>query len=358
MGTKVLVLVGTKRGAFILESDRERKDWKLRGPFLGVPVRDMKYDKATGAIYAAGAGQYGEEYRAGVWKSLDLGETWTHSAEGLTYGEDGPKLEKVWHLVSAHGSLYAGVDPAGIFRSDDGGQTWTHLAGLRAHPTCPEWGGGAGGLCLHSIVPHPTDPRQIWVGISAVGAFYTADGGESWEVRTNGLRAEWPVNEESNTGYCVHKLIGASGDQPILYMQHHGGVFRSHDGGQNWVDISEGLPEDFGFACAENPHDPSSFYVVPIKHEGRFVPDGKAAVWRANKGGESWTRLTDGLPQENAYFQVLREALGVDSLPEHGIYFGTNNGFVFASNNEGATWSTIASHLPYVWAVNTAVIED
>lgn len=356
MRTRVLVLLGTKRGAFILESDEERRDWKLRGPFLDVPVRDMKYDPATAAIYAAGAGKYGEEYRAGVWKTTDFGETWSHSAAGFTYGENGPKIDKVWHLMPAHGVLYAGVDPAGLFRSDDGGETWTHVKGLREHPTCPDWGGGAGGLCLNSVVAHPTDPKQLWVGISSIGVWYTADGGETWEQRNGGMTAEYSPGQ-TFFSFCCHKFDRAAGEENLLYMQDHGGVYRTFDGGRNWENIAEGLPSDFGFACAAHPHDPRSFYLIPIQDNGRFMPGARGAVWRANDYGNSWTRLSNGLPQEHAYFQVLREALAVDHLDRHGVYFGTNNGFVYASTDEGENWQAVASHLPYVWAVNTAIIK-
>lgn len=357
MGTKVLVLVGTKQGGFICESDAERKDWKLRGPFCGVGIRDMKYDPATRAIYAAGAAQYGEEWRAGVWKSLDLGETWTHSAEGFTYGEGEPKIDKIWHLMPAHGALYAGVDPAGLFRSDDGGQTWSHVAGLRDHPVRPDWGGGAGGLCLSSIISNPSDPNELWVGISSVGVWHTADGGRTWAQRNGGVTNDY-VPGETYYSFCCHKMDRAPGEETVLYMQDHGGVYRSFDGGQNWESIAEGLPSDFGFACAAHPHNPKSCYMIPIQDNGRYMPGAQAAVWRANEYGASWTRLSNGLPQEHAYFQVLREGLAVDTLDRHGIYFGTNNGFVFASNDEGESFTAIASHLPYVWSVNTAVITD
>lgn len=360
MGTKVLVLVGTKLGGFILESDAERKEWEVRGPFCGVPVRDMKYDPATGTIYATGAGEYvwGEERAPGVYRSRDLGETWTHSAEGITFGDDGPKVTRVWHLMPGNGVLYAGAEPAGLFRSTDGGETWSHVAGLREHPTTPDWHGGNGGLCLHSIALHPSDPNRIWVAMSAVGTFYTGDGGKTWEIRNQGMTAQYPIEHKENIGYCVHKLVRAPGEADILYQQHHGGVFRSPDGGLNWENVAEGLPSDFGFPCVEHPHNPEAFYVLPVQDNGRYAPGGAAAVWRAEQGGKAWTRLSGGLPQEHAYFEVLREGMAVDTLPRHGIYFGTNNGFVFGSGDEGENWQVLASHLPYVWSVNTAVIED
>lgn len=358
MSKQVLVLVGTKNGGFILQSDAQRNQWQVCGPFCNVPIRDMKYDPASGAIYAAGARMISEnDFVAGVWKSPDLGKTWTHSAEGITYGEGEPKVGKIWHLMpAANGVVYAGADPAGLFRSDDGGQNWTHVSGLRAHPTRPDWGGGNGGLCLSSIITDPNDPNQLWVGMSAVGVWHTADGGRTWETRNGGVTNDY-VPGETYYSFCCHKMDRAAGDETVLYMQDHGGAYRSFDGGQNWDNITAGLPSDFGFACAAHPHDPRSCYMIPIQGEGRYMPGGQAAVWRANDYGNSWTRLARGLPQEHAYVSVLREGLAVDTLDRHGVYFGTNNGSVWASNDEGENWRTIASNLPYVWSVNTAVID-
>ena len=359
MGTQVIALVGTKGGAFLAQSNRDRKEWSVRGPFCASGVRDVKLDPATGAIVAAGSVRSagGESARPVVWRSTDLGETWTHSGDGLTYGADGPEITQIWGIQPAHGAIYAGVEPAGLFRSDDGGLTWTHVAGLRQHPTCPDWGGGAGGLCLHTIVPHPTDPRQLWIGMSATGVFYTADGGCTWEVRNGGMTQDYNPGQPYH-GFCCHKVVRAPGESDYLYMQDHGGVYRSFDGGSNWDDVREGLSSDFGFACSAHPRDPKTAYLVPIQDNGRFMPGGAAAVWRTQDAGDSWQRLSRGLPQEHAYFQVLREALATDALDPAGVYFGTNSGWVFGSRDEGESWTSIASFLPYVWAVNTAVLTD
>lgn len=199
MSTRVLVMAGTRKGGFILESDEARKDWKVHGPFCNSwEVMDMKHDPKTRAIYAASYEETWPKTIPAVWKTTDMGSTWTRSSEGITYGEEGPKMLKVWHLMPANGALYAGAEPAGLFRSDDGGQTWSHVQGLREHPSTPGWMPGNGGLCLHSIVPHPTDPQQMWVAISAVGAFHTTDGGATWEPRNKGIRdpyAPTPVPE-------------------------------------------------------------------------------------------------------------------------------------------------------------------
>ncbi len=392
MGSKVLVLAGTKKGAFIVESDATRRKWEVRGPFCeGRHTMHVTHDPATGALLAATAGPGGSglyegfvvkcpecgaepmnpcvEHGApisglharrkppsGVWRSTDLGATWTFSSEGLSYGEGGPELIKVWHLEPAHGALYAGVEPIGLFRSKDGGISWTHVAGLREHPSVPTWSGGNGGQCLHSIVVHPDDPQQIWVGTSAAGSFYTADGGRTWEPRNRNTRNFDQVNAQNEVAGCVHHLVGALDGRTLLYQQNHFGVYRSADGGETWQEISAGLPSDFGFPMAVLPHDHQSIYVIPLQGDGRFMPEGKAAVYRSRNGGERWTRLDRGLPQGGAFCGVLREGLAVDSLDPAGVYFGTNTGEIFGSRDEGDTWELIAGYLPPVLSVEVAVL--
>lgn len=355
MSQRVLVLIGTKKGGFILEGDGDRTEWQVRGPFCQAwPIHHLVYDESSGMLYAGGGNEW---FGPAVWRSADLGETWTHSGEGLTYGDAGPTIRKVWNVTPAHGALYAGVDPAGLFRSDDGGVTWQHVAGLRAHPSSASWMPGNGGLCLHSIVPHPTDPDQMWVGMSAVGTYYTADGGRTWVPRNKGVRAGFMPDPYPEFGQCVHKLVMAPGESHLLYQQNHCGVYRSADGGQSWQEITAGLPSEFGFPMAAHPRDPRTVYVIPLNGEGRYVPEGHAAVWRTSDGGDSWTKLTAGLPQENAYLNVLREAMAVDRLDSSGVYFGTGNGQVFGSNDEGESWSLLAEFLPPVWSVETAVVD-
>jgi photosystem II stability/assembly factor-like uncharacterized protein len=355
MARRVSVLLGTKKGAFILEADPERRDWQVRGPFCETwPINHMTWDPKAGALLAGGGSPW---YGAAVWRSTDMGETWSHSSEGLTYGDDGPKLATIWNLTPADGSIYAGVEPAGLFRSADGGVSWSHVAGLRDHPSRPEWQPGNGGLILHSIVPHPRDPDHMWVGISAVGAFETRDGGRSWETRNRGVRADFTPGPAPEFGQCVHKM-GPHPDRPdVLFQQNHCGVYRSDDGGSQWTEITGDLPSQFGFPLAIHPQDPRTVYVIPLNGDdkGRHMVDGSAAVWRSRDDGASWERLTRGLPQQDAYLGVLREAMAVDSLEPAGIYFGTSTGQVFGSRDEGDSWELIADFLPPVWSVETVV---
>ena len=261
--TDVQLLVGTPKGAFILDSDQDRRDWAVRGPLCeGWPIHDLIIEPSSGAILAAGGSPW---YGPAVWRSEDGGTTWTHSSEGLTYGE-GEGVEPVatvWSLATGpDGTLFAGVEPAGLFRSSDGGATWSHVEGLTNHPTRPTWGPGAGGLILHTIVPHPTDPQRTWVGISAVGVFETRDGGASWEPRNKGVRADFNPGPEPETGQCVHKLAMAAGEPETLYQQNHCGQYRSTDGGLTWTDLSaNGVSSQFGFPLVTHPRDPKTFWV-------------------------------------------------------------------------------------------------
>jgi len=375
MPKKVLVLIGTRKGTFIAESDEARRTWSLRGPTAGsiatfgemsFPVQlqtlDVNYDPKTQTLYSATAGSggngvYEAEQQPMVRRSTDLGETWTESNEGLTFGEGGEPLVKIWNIQpTPHGVLYAGVEPAGLFKSTDGGATWQHVEGLTNHPSRKDWNGGNGGLCLHSIVPHPTDPNRLWVATSAAGSFYTADGGTTWETVNDGTRSfDEPIGPGEANG-CVHKLRGALNGVDLLYQQNHFGVYRTFDGGRKWEEISAGLPTDFGFGMVVHPHDLKSIYVIPLG-DARYVPDGSAAVWRSRDGGDTWTRQDNGLPTSGAFFGVLRDGMANDTLDEAGVYFGTNTGEVFCSPDSGDTWLPVASHLPPVLSVEAAVVD-
>ena len=354
MADRVEVLVGTKKGAFILDSESARREWRIRGPYCETwPIHHF-LRAADGTLFAAGGNAW---YGPSVWRSADDGASWTQSSRGLTYGEDGPKITSIWHLAWRDGVLFAGVEPAGLFRSDDGGQSWSHVAGLRAHPSQPQWEPGAGGLCLHSMALHPTDPDRMWVAISAAGTFETADGGRTWATRNKGVRADFIPGPTPEFGQCVHKLVIHPAQPDWLYQQNHCGVYRSEDAGREWTDLSPGLPSQFGFPLVIHPHDPSTIYVIPHNGPelGRHMIDGEAAVWRSRDRGDSWERLDDGLPQEHAYLTVLREAMATDPLELPGIYFGTSAGQVFASTDEGDHWQLAANFLPSIWSIEAGV---
>jgi hypothetical protein len=357
--TRTLQLVGTKKGAFILESDGSRRDWSVRGPLCeGWPIHDLILDPGSGAIFAGGGSPW---FGPAVWRSDDLGETWSHSSAGLSYGEDGPTVTNVWSLaMGPDGTLYAGVEPAGLFRSADGGATWSHVEGLTNHSSHETWQPGAGGLILHTIVPHPTDPAHVWIGISAVGVFETIDGGASWEPRNVGVRADFMPDPHPITGQCVHKFVMAAGQPDTLYQQNHCGVYRSDDAGAHWTELTDnGLPSEFSFPMVAHPRDPDTVWVIPLNgaDKGRFVPDGKPAVWRTHDRGATWIRADAGLPSQNAYLTVLREAMARDTLDPVGITFGTETGQLWTSADEGASWRQITDSLPEIWAVETVVLE-
>jgi photosystem II stability/assembly factor-like uncharacterized protein len=357
--TRTVLLVGTRKGCFVVESDGDRRDWEIRGPFCeGWPIYHAIHDPASGALYAAAASEW---HGAGVWRSTDLGETWEISSEGLNYGENGRRLSKLSGLTAAHGRILAGAETAGVFESRDGGSTWSLLSTLDGQPGREEWNDPAnqppGHLGLPAILPHPDDASRYWAVVQGIGIFETTDDGASWTPRNRGLRADWP-REHEETGFCVHKLVMSPSDNERLYQQNHCGMHRSDDAGESWVEITEGLPTDFGFAAAVHPHDRDSFYVIPLDPgHGRTMPDGQAAVWRTSDAGASWTRLDQGLPQENAHVGVLREGLAIDSLDVPGLYFGTSTGQLFGSTDEGESWTEIAGYLPAISSVEVAVLD-
>ena len=351
----IKILIGTRKGAFIAESRDGRKTWALKGPFCDTwPINHVVGDPQTGTIYAAGGNEW---FGPAVWKSTDGGETWTHSGAGIAYEGEAEPVKAVWSLARRGDRLYAGVEPAGLFVSEDDGESFSPISGLREHPSRPDWSPGAGGLILHSLVPHPTDPDQIWVAISAAGVFHTADGGKTWDARNKGTRADFMPEDQRypDWGQCVHCLVMAPGMPNRLYQQNHCGMYRSEDGGLTWESIEAGLPSSFGFPAAVHPRDPDQLFLIPLNGamEGRFVPDGRAAVWKTGDKGRSWSAQRGGLPQCDAFFGVLRQAMASDRMEPAGIYFGTNSGSLYASIDEGGNFSEIARHLPVITSVET-----
>jgi len=356
--TQVVLLVGTRKGCFVLSSDADRRDWEVRGPYCeGWPIFNAVHDAASGALYAAAASEW---HGAGIWRSNDIGETWTLSSDGLELSDPELKLSKITGLTATNGRLLAGTEAAGLFESTDGGASWSLVSTLDGQPGRDDWNDPGkqppGHLGLAAILPHPDDASRFWVVIQGYGIFETTDDGASWTPRNRGLRAEWPL-ENPEVGYCVHKLVMSPVDRERMYQQNHCGMHRSDDGGATWSEITDGLPSDFGFAAAAHPHDRESFYVIPLDPgHGRCMPEGRAAVWRTSDGGSSWRRLDRGLPARDAHLGVLREGMAIDSADVPGVYFGTSTGQVFASTDEGESWNEIAGYLPAISSVDVAVL--
>jgi photosystem II stability/assembly factor-like uncharacterized protein len=357
---RTVLLIGTRKGCFLLEDDGNRRDWTVRGPFCeGWPVYHAVHDPSTGAIYAAAASEW---HGSAVWRSPDLGETWTLSSEGLAYNDDGErKLSKVSTLAVKNGRVLVGVEAPGIFESRDSGATWSVLSTLEGQPGSEMWDDPAnqppGHLGISALMFDAEDQSRFWAIVQGIGVFETTDDASSWTPRNRGLRADWPRPHEE-VGFCVHKLVRSPADGTRMYQQNHVGMHRSDDTGQTWVEITEGLPTEFGFAAAAHPHDRDTFYVIPLDPgHGRTMPDGHAAVWRTRNAGENWERLDKGLPQSDAYVGVLREAMAIDSYDVAGLYFGTSTGQVFGSTDEGDSWSEIASYLPGISSVEVVTID-
>ncbi len=363
MTEQVLVFVGTRKGAFVLESDEGRREWVTRGPYLeGQNVMHMTLDPRTRTLFAAVGDPW---FGSRVYRSTDLSLTWDEPTTGPVFPETtGLKLEKVWHVEpgrpSEPGVVYAGVEPAALFKSSDNGGTWEFVQSLNDHPSRPYWMAAAGGLCLHTIVLDPADAARMYVGISSAGVFRTVDGGATWQPANQGTRANFdptspPVYPE--VGQCVHKMVMNPSEPARLYQQNHCGVYRSDDGGDAWHEITDGLPGEWGLGMAVHPHDANTVWVCPgtssYKH---WMPDAAMTIYRSRDRGASWQPLTVGLPQEGAYLDVLREGMAVDALPQAGVYVGTNTGQLYLSADEGDSWRQAEYLFPPIQSVGTAVV--
>jgi photosystem II stability/assembly factor-like uncharacterized protein len=391
--SSVRVLVGTHKGAFVLSADGKRKDWKVDGPFFaGWEIYHLKGSPADpNRLYASQtSGWFGQVLQ----RSDDGGKTWHQP--GVPAGETpapGPpkalpnkfaydvspetgkpltthqwydgtqhpwEFKRVWHLepsLTEPNTVYAGVEDAALFRSTDGGENWHELAALRGHGTGPKWQPGAGGMGLHTIILDPTNPKRIYIAISAAGAFRTDDGGATWKPINRGLRSQYIPDPNAEVGHCVHHVAMHPARPEVLFMQKHWDVMRSDDAGDNWREVSGNLPTDFGFAIDVHAHEPETLYVVPIKSDSEHFPlDGKLRVYRSRKGGNEWEPLSKGLPEKDCYVNVLRDAMAVDRLDDCGIYFGTTGGQVYASSNSGDSWGPIARDLPAVLSVEVQTL--
>ncbi len=365
------LLVGTRKGAFVLTSDGKRAQWKVSGPhFAGWEVYHLKGSPVNpDRLYASQtSGWFGQQ----VQRSDDGGETWEPVGHDFAY-DGGPgthqwydgtqhpwEFKRVWHFepsLTDADTVYAGAEDAALFRSADGGKTWHELAGLR-EAKGNLWQPGAGGMCLHTIVLDSTDPDRIFVAISAAGAFRTDDGGKTWQPINKGLKSQNELPDPTaEVGHCVHRIAMHPSRPGVLFMQKHWDVMRSDNAGDLWNEVSDNLPSDFGFPIDVHAHEPETIYVVPIKSDSEhFPPDGKLRVYRSRTGGNQWEALTKGLPQSDCYVNVLRDAMAVDSLDKCGVYFGTTGGQVYASADSGDTWSAIVRDLPAVLSVEAQTL--
>jgi photosystem II stability/assembly factor-like uncharacterized protein len=369
--SRVRVLIGTRKGAFVLTADGKRERWDVSGPhFGGWEIYHMKGSPADpNRIYASQSSSW---FGQVIQRSSDGGKTWEAVGNKLAY--EGPvgnhlwydgtqrpfEFARVWHLepsLQDPDTVYAGIQDAAMFRTTDGGQTWRELTGLRNHPSAPQWQPGAGGMCLHTIVLDPTQRGRIYIAISAAGVFRSDDDGETWRPMNRGLVSEQIPNPTAEVGHCVHRIAMHPSRPNVLFMQKHWDVMRSDDAGESWKDVGGNLPTDFGFPIDVHAHEPNTIYVVPIKSDSEhYLPEGKLRVYRSRTGGNEWEALTKGLPQTHCYVNVLRDAMAVDSLEPCGVYFGTTGGQVYASADAGDSWTPIVRDLPSVVSVEVQTL--
>ena len=363
----VMVMVGTRKGAFLLSGDGSRDRWRISGPHCADgDVFHMTYDPRNGALLAAMNNVFwGSQVQIGT----DLGATWTAS-EGNPKISDGSELAlgRIWHIepgrANEPGVLYLGAEPASLFRSHDWGANWEQFSSLTRHPSRDRWEEGNGGLCLHSIVLDRSSKQRMWVGISAAGTFRTDDGGETWEPKNLGVRADFLPETFPEFGQCPHKMLSHPAHPEVLYQQNHCGVFRSDEAGDNWRDVTEGLPSRFGFVLGVHSQDPDTIFVMPedsaqgdqIGGNKRYVTDASMRIYRSKNGGGDWEPLTNDLPPEHAYLHTMREGMATDDLDSCGVYVGTTSGEIFNSRDAGDSWQSMVRHLPPINSVEGATV--
>jgi photosystem II stability/assembly factor-like uncharacterized protein len=371
--SRVRVLAGTKKGAFVLTSDGKRAKWDIAGPFFtGFEMYHLKGSPVNpDRIYASQtSGWFGQL----IQRSDDGGKTWEPVGNEFAYegGDPGThlfydgsakpwKFTRVWHLepsLTDPDTVYAGIEDAALFISKDGGKSWQEMTGMRNTPNHDKWAPGAGGLGLHTILIDPTRHERMFVAISAAGVFRSDDGGKTWAVKNKGLKSQYELPDpDAEVGHCVHRIAMHGARPQTLFMQKHWDVMRSDDAGDTWTEVSGNLPTDFGFPIDVHAHEPETVYVVPIKSDSEHIPpDGKLRVYRSRTGGNEWEALTKGLPQENCYVNILRDAMAVDSLDSCGVYFGTTGGQVYCSADSGDTWNAIVRDLPGVLSVEVQTL--
>ena len=370
--SKVRVLAGTKKGAFVITSDGKRQNWNVEGPFFaGWEIYHMKGSPVDpNRLYASQSNSWFGQL---IQRSNDGGKSWEPAGNKFTYegvagthmwydGTPHPwEFKRVWHIepsLTEADSLYAGAEDAALFQSHDAGQTWTELSGLRKHGTGASWQPGAGGMCLHTIVIDPSNQQRIFIAISSAGAFRTDDGGATWRPINQGLVSAHIPDPTAEVGHCVHHIAMHPKRPGVLFMQKHWDVMRSDNAGDSWQEVSGNLPTDFGFAIDVHAHEPETLYVVPIKSDSEHFPlEGKLRVYRSRTGGNEWEPLTKGLPQQDCYVNVLRDAMAVDSLDSCGVYFGTTGGQIYVSPDAGDNWLPIVRDLPAVLSVEVQTLQ-
>jgi photosystem II stability/assembly factor-like uncharacterized protein len=361
--SEAVLMIGTRKGLWVAHSSDDRQTWSLEGP--GELMSD---------VHAVCVDTRGEQpvlfmssrhwhWGPRVLRSSDLGRSWDETPNGaIRFPEDtDTALEAVWAIAPSPTEpdvVWAGTEPSALFRSTDGGVTFELVRALWDHPHRADWQPGAGGQAIHTVLPHPTDPRRLTVAMSTGGVYRTVDGGESWEPANRGIKAEFmPEGQQyPEYGQCVHKVDRSAGQPDVLFAQNHGGVYRSDDAGDSWTSIADGLPSDFGFPVVAHPHEPGTVYVFPLdSSDRRFPPDGLCRVFRSRDAGASWEPLAKGLPEHGFYAGVLRDAMCVDHAQPAGVYFGTREGTVFASDDEGDSWNVVVEHLPDILSVRAGV---